>query len=205
MPSIATSHNANQAFCTGHAHVIVIAIYVSYTNVRSSVASGLPRCDPVWLSSMLSETGDSDSDRDSVSLSVTVRRCDGARRCATVCDGVRRCATVCDGVRRCATVCDGVRRCVTVCDGVRRCATVCDGVWRCVTVCDGVWRCVTVGQVSVCVAVPVAVSGRCPLMSAARSRRPHPVHVGRYSIEALVFTPAGAANTQASFSSLIDL
>ena len=36
-------------------------------------------------------------------------------------------------------------------------------------------------------------------------RSTHPVHVGRYSIEALVFTPAGAANTQAPLSSLIAL
>ena len=47
------------------------------------------------------------------------------------------------------------------------------------------------------------MGAHCPLMSAARSWRPHPVHVGRYSIEALVFTPAGAANTQALLSSLI--
>ena len=37
-------HNAKRAFCSGH---IVIAIYASYTYVRSSVAIGPPWFDPV--------------------------------------------------------------------------------------------------------------------------------------------------------------
>ena len=44
-------HNAKWAFCTGHT-----TISASYTYVRSSVAIGLPWCDPVRLSLMLSDT-----------------------------------------------------------------------------------------------------------------------------------------------------
>ena len=47
------------------------------------------------------------------------------------------------------------------------------------------------------VAVPVAGSGSavsgCPSISAARPYRPHPVHIGRLSIEVFVFAPAAPA------------